>query len=202
MGSPAYCSILPMYAFETRFVKRRTNSSLSAGARLSQVGPSERRDISWKSKSPSATLRMSARRSAVETFLTTAPFCENTCCTAPCTVSVGLAPPATPAAASNTVMIRFNTSCAPHRQYRPEPLKLRNKARIEGTGWRGSEFREPYRRRRAKMPLDVTYMGGGRGCGGHLAARVCGERSRPPLDHAHACGVRSGRVSAGAVAPS
>jgi len=52
------------------------------------------------------------------------------------------------------------------------------------------------------MPWDVTYMDGGCGCGGYLAARVCGGRSRPPLDHADACGDRSGCVSAGAVAPS
>ena len=73
MGSPVYCSILPMYELAMRLVKRRTNSCFSDDDTVSHVEPSERRDISWKSNRFSATFRISARRSAMETFLTAEP---------------------------------------------------------------------------------------------------------------------------------
>ena len=58
-------------------------------------------------------LRMSARRWAVETVLTAGPpGWEKTCCTAVCTVSVGPAAVAVPAAASSTAIMMFSIASA------------------------------------------------------------------------------------------
>src|SRR6266508_4232423 len=103
-----------------RLPKRRTNSCCSAGEALVHAAPSERCDISSKSKRLAVTLRIWARRSATEPALTAGPpGSEKTCCTADFTVSVGPAAVALPAAAATSTAIRiFSISSAlPCREF-------------------------------------------------------------------------------------
>src|SRR5437773_1804705 len=188
MGSPAYCSILPMYALAMRPPKRRTNSFCSAGEAWVHALPRERCDISSKSKRVSVTLRIWARRSATEGALAAGlSGCEKTCCTAAFTVSVGLAAVAGLAAASTTAMMIVTIGSLPCRGF---ALVMRRAVSFQSLTPFNCLDTSRIQCRRPRVPgqngRHDAQLDGGRGRGRHLAARARCRRGRAPARHAEA----------------